>query len=168
MSLNRTPRAGVYKRKLHDLGVTPVIPQPAATPSGNKVAELHAPQMSHVCILNRDDYIAVTKLASCTGIALHDAASKVGAMYHFGGQFNTEQATLKVFAAALEAQHVVLGRLQMWLVGSTKCGFADKLLNELRALGFTQTPIVMEIDGATNPQAAFYLLGTGVVTNQLT
>jgi hypothetical protein len=168
MGFTATPSSGQYKRKLNELGFALVDFAPAARPTGKQVAELLAPQAFHVCILDKDDYIAVTKLRSCTGLALYDAASKLGGMYHFGGQFNTEQLALSKFAEELSGHHVELGKLQMWLFGSTKCGFADKLLKELRSLGFTQTPTVMEIDGVVNPEAAFYLLGTGVVTHQLT
>jgi hypothetical protein len=163
-----TTGAGPYKRKLEELGFTLVVWPPATKPGGKEAANLQAPKSFHVCILDKDDYIAVTKLRSCTGLALYDPASKLGAMYHFGGQFNNEEAELREFAAQLSAHNVELGKLQMWLFGSTKCGFADKLLKELRALLFTQTPSVMQIDGQANPEAAFYLLGTGVAAHQLT
>jgi hypothetical protein len=166
--LPSTKSVGQYKRKLNELGFPLTVPAPVARPSGKQVAELHAPQSFHVCILDKTDYIAVTKLRSCTGLALYDATSKLGAMYHFGGQMNTEQATLSKFAEELRSHGVELGKFQMWLFGSTKCGFADKLLKELKALGFTQIPTVMEIDGGANPEAAFYLLGAGVVAHQLT
>jgi hypothetical protein len=159
---------GKYKRKLNDLNFQLVNWAPVARPSGTQVANLDAPTKAHVCILNNDDYIAVTGLKSCTGLALYDADSKLAAMYHFGGHFGKEQKELGAFAEQLSAHHVELGRLQMWLFGSTTCGYADKLLEVLRALGFIQTPGVMEIDGVAHPSAAFYLLGTGVVTHQLT
>lgn len=162
-----TTSGGQYKRKLNALGFTLTVWAPATKPSGQQVANLLAPKSFHVCILDKDDYMAVTQLRSCTGLALYDAASKLGGMYHFGGQFNDEKAELAEFSGQLSTHHVELGKLQMWLFGSTKCGFADKLLNELRVHGFTQTPNVMEIDGVANPEAAFYLLGTGVVTHQL-
>jgi hypothetical protein len=159
---------GQFKRKLNDLGFTLVAPAPATTPSGKEVANLFTPTQFHVCILGKDDYIAVTKLRSCTGLAIYDAASNLAGMYHFGGQFGSEPTELGKFAKELSDHNVELGKLQMWLFGSTKCGFADKLMKELRVLGFTQAPTVMEIDVLAHQEAAFYLLGTGVVTNQLT
>ncbi len=155
------------RRTLETLGFPLVDPTPAAKPSGQQLANLSAPTQFHVCILGKDDYIAVTKLRGCTGLALYDSASKLGGMYHFGGQFGAEPTELDKFAGELSAHHVELGKLQMWLVGSTKCGYADKLLGALKGLGFTQTPVIMEINGMANPEAEFYLLGTGAVTNQL-
>jgi len=163
-----TASGGQYKSNLKALGFKLDVWLPAKRPNGQKVAELSAPKLFHVCILDKDDYIAVTQLRSCTGLALYDAASKLAAMYHFGGQFNNEQAELEKFVGQLSAHHDELFKLQMWLFGSTKCAFAEKLLKELKNHGFSQTPSVMEIDGKTNPAAAFYLLGTGIVTNQLT
>ncbi len=173
MSTRATPSFGAtgggqYKRKLETLGFPLVTPAPAKTPGGQQVANAIAPKKSYVCILGKDDYMAVTKLASCTGLALFDAASNLGGVYHFGGQFNSEPVELAEFAGELRKHTSELGNLHMWLFGSTKCGFANKLLDELRSLGFNQKPVVMQIDGATHPEAAFYLLGTGVVTDELT
>jgi hypothetical protein len=164
-----TTGKGRFPAKLNDLSVTLVIWAPAAKPSGKEVANLKAPKSGHVCILNDDDYIAVTGLRSCTGLAVYDAASKLAGMYHFGGQFKDNEPTeLGEFARQLSGHIGDLGRLQLWLFGSKKCGYADALLTELRKLGLTRTPSVMEIDVGAHGEAAFYLLGTGVVTHQLT
>ncbi len=164
-----TTGKGRYPAKLNNLGVTLVTWAPAAKPSGKEVANLKAPKSGHVCILNGDDYIAVTGLRTCTGLAVYDAASKLAGMYHFGGQFNdNEPAELREFVRQLSGHLGDLGRLQLWLFGSKKCGYADALLDELRKFGFRQEPSVMEIDVGAYGEAAFYLLGTGVVTHQLT
>jgi hypothetical protein len=163
-----TTGSGQFKRNLETLQIALVSPAPAAKPIGKPVASLHGPKMFHVCILDEDDYIAVTQLRGCTGLALYDAASKLGAMYHFGGQFGSEQQELGRFAKDVGAHPVELDKLQIWLFGGTKCGYANKLLVELRKLGFMQTPTVMQVDGTPNQGVSFYLLGTGVVTDQLT
>jgi hypothetical protein len=133
------------------------------------LANLSAPKSFHVCILGQNDYIAVTDLRSCTGLALYDTASNVGAMYHFGGQMGDAETTkLNDFVEQLTAQHVPLGRFHMWLFGSNKCEFANVLVSALITHGFNQRPIVLEAQVQDNSAVAFYLLGTGVVTNCLT
>jgi hypothetical protein len=160
----------IYKRKLRDLGFQLVNPSPAAKPNKEPVAVLGSPRMFHVCVLKNDDYIAVPDLRSCTGLAVYDPVSRVGAAYHFGGHshLDQEKAELGKFATELKKHVAELSKLQMWLFASDKCAFADKLLPCLREHGLTQTPTVMEMHVEPNKDAAFYLLGTGIVTNKLT
>lgn len=167
--VNRDVNA-IYKRKLRDLGFQLVDPSPAAKPSKEPVAVLRSPRTFHVCVLKSDDYIAIPDLRTCTGVAVYDPASKVGAAYHFGGHshLSEEDTELGKFAAKLLEHGVELGKLQMWLFASDKCAFADKFLPYLRAHGLTQTPTLMEMHVEPTNDAVFYLLGTGVVTNKLT
>src|SRR5579862_6798986 len=96
-----SPGGGQYKRKLEALGFPLVTPAPATTPTGQQVGNAFRPKSCYVCILGQDDYMAVTKLASCTGLAVYNATLNLGGVYHFGGQFNNEQAELRDFAGQL-------------------------------------------------------------------
>ena len=163
-------RARPPPKALRHLGIGVQDPVSLPKPSGTMHGPYFAPTQYCVKRLGNDDYIAVTQLRSCTGIAAYDPVTDVSGMYHFGGQFGNEESELTLFFLRMVNHGASLQRLQISLSGSVKCAHVQKVIGFLQSRKMYRPTMLriyeVPVD-ARGGDSAFYLLLGGRVAHAL-
>lgn len=160
-------RERTFPRALTQLALVVIHASKESRAGTQKGRSLLAPTMWAVKALDEGEYLAITHLLSCTGLAVYDPHSKVCGMYHFGGQFSKEEDTLDAFFLKLIQKGARCDRVNISLSGSKKCGYAAKLLNYLKTVqGIADHQFaVYESEQTADTGAEFYLFGDGRVAH---
>jgi hypothetical protein len=168
---HRTPQnRGQFPQSLCHLGFITKIPQTAPRPARQRGKNMTGPRMFLVATLQADEYMAVTSLKTCTGLAVYDATVGVSGLYHFGGHFGNEAAELDAFFQQLSQQGAQVARLEFSLSGSMRCKFCGKLLAYLQGLpGYVSQQVsVYQTEHDNQGDASVFLLAGGRVAHVLT
>jgi hypothetical protein len=161
---------GQFPQSLCHLGFVTKVPQSAPRPARQRGKNMTGPRMFLVAALQADEYMAVTSLKTCTGLAVYDATVGVSGLYHFGGHFGNETTELDTFFQQLSQQGTQVARMEFSLSGSMRCKFSGKLLTYLQGLpGYVSQHVsVYQTEYDNHGEASVFLLAGGKVAHTLT